>query len=52
MTKPLKPKTVEELTKGFEELAKRKGYEEPSKKDFDRNLKKTLKPKGPGPGKK
>lgn len=37
-----KPKTVEELTKGYEELAKKKGYSDPSKEDFDKAVKKTV----------
>lgn len=35
-----KPKTIEELTKGFEELAKREGYVTPSKPAFEKNVKK------------
>lgn len=36
-----KPKSVEELTKGYEELAKKKGYRDPNKEDFDKVIKKT-----------
>lgn len=40
MKKPGKNKTVEELTKGFEELAKKKGWKGSDKSEFEKNVKK------------
>lgn len=42
-----KPKTTEEIIKNFEELAKRKGYQKIEKTDFEKNVKKIIKPLTP-----
>lgn len=42
MKNPKKKKTVEELTKGYEELAKKKGYGKISKEEFEKTIKKVV----------